>query len=88
MSDHTEPAYDIANCRTCQAPIIWATSSGGKRMPVDAEPVPDGNVELTLQPGAFVGPVAAVLTGPSLFEKPLRTAHFTTCPDAEQWRRR
>jgi hypothetical protein len=88
VTDQAEPEYDIAACRSCDAPIVWATSSGGKRMPVDALPVPDGNVELTLQPGSWVGPVAAVLTAPSLFAKPLRKAHFATCPAAEQWRKR
>lgn len=33
-------------CRSCDAPIIWATLPSGERMPLDALPVPDGNVLL------------------------------------------
>lgn len=88
MTARTDDGFDIATCRSCQAPIIWATSKGGKAMPVDAEPVDDGNVVLDERPGEYVGPVASVLTGPSLLGGPLRKAHFTTCPQAAQWRRR
>lgn len=84
----TEPTWVIANCRSCDAPIIWATSSGDRPMPVDAAITDDGNVELSMQPGRVVGPVATVVTGPTLFGKPRRKAHFATCKDAEQWRRR
>jgi hypothetical protein len=88
MSGRTPEGYDIAACRSCDAAIVWATSSGGKPMPVDAEVSDDGNVELSMQPGLFVGPVATVVTGPTLFGKPRRKAHFASCPAAEQWRRR
>jgi hypothetical protein len=88
VTGRTEEGYEIANCRSCSAPIIWATSSGGRPMPVDAEITEDGNVELSMQPGLYVGPVATVVTEPTLFGKPRRKAHFATCPVAEQWRRR
>jgi hypothetical protein len=88
VSGRTEEGYEIAACRSCDAAIVWATSSGGKPMPVDAEVSEDGNVELSMQPGLFVGPVATVVTGPTLFGKSRRKAHFATCKDAEQWRRR
>lgn len=88
MSARTDDGHELAACRSCHAPIIWATSKGGTAMPVDAEPVADGNVELTAQPGQWVGPVAVVLTAPSLFGLPLRKAHFTTCPEADTWRRK
>lgn len=39
-------------CASCGAPITWAITPAGKRMPVDAEPTPNGNVELT-----HLGPV-------------------------------
>lgn len=39
-------------CWTCKAPIYWAVSdSTGTPIPVDAEPVPDGNVLLSLVTG-------------------------------------
>jgi len=81
----TPEGFVIEACRTCNAPVVWATTRKGKAMPVDAAPVDDGNVELTAAgPGRVV---AAVLTGPSLMPTPLRKSHFATCPDAEEWRR-
>jgi hypothetical protein len=38
---------NTARCRSCNAEIVWASTAQGKFMPVDAESVPDGNVELT-----------------------------------------
>jgi hypothetical protein len=32
------------NCRSCEAPIVWAKTANNRRMPLDPEPVPDGNV--------------------------------------------
>jgi hypothetical protein len=86
LTDRTPEGYQIQACRSCNAPIIWA-STGTKTMPVDAEPTEEGNVELA--PGSLGrGVVATVLTGPALFAGPLRTAHFVSCPDAGEWRRR
>lgn len=87
MAERTPEGFEIQACRSCDAAIIWATTTGQKLMPVDAEPVADGNVEL--RPGHLGrGVVATVLTGPSLFGGPLRTSHFATCAQADQWRRR
>lgn len=77
--------FRVTACRSCDAPVIWATTTKGKAMLVDAEPSDDGNVELALRDGRAV---ATVLTGPSLLEGPLRTSHFATCPQADQWRQR
>src|SRR3972149_2281009 len=74
-------------CRSCDAPIYWAqTVSSGKAMPVDAEPVPDGNVVL-LDCG---GTVIARVLGRGETPPPgavLRRAHHSTCPQADPWRR-
>lgn len=73
-------------CRSCRAPIVWAETAGGKRMPVDAEPAPLGNIALTeLDDGrvhASVVAEGAVL----LTEQPLHLSHFATCPNADQHR--
>ena len=29
----------LSECRSCHAPIVWTTTSNGKRMPVDADPI-------------------------------------------------
>ena len=85
-ADVTTEGYRIEACRSCNAPVIWAATNGGKTMPVDAEPVDDGNVEL--RPGRYGGgAVATVLSGPPLFApSPLRKSHFATCPQADEWR--
>lgn len=76
--------FRTTTCRSCDARVIWATTSNGKAMPVDELPVDDGNVELALDVHGRA--VATVLTGPSLLGGPLRTSHFVSCPQADQWR--
>lgn len=86
MADRTPEGYRIDTCRSCNAPIIWATTTGRALMPVDVEPVDDGNVELHV--GESGRAYATVLTGPSLFGGPLRKSHFASCEQADEWRRR
>lgn len=93
--DPTEPA----KCRSCGADILWAKTRAGKNMPVDA--VPD-NRPLEQKGGGFVLTLRTVNAGKELHvEKyfpakhdvegqPARnryTAHWATCPNAEQHRR-
>jgi hypothetical protein len=81
-----------ATCGSCGAPIRWAVTVNGKRMPVDDQPVPDGNLVLSdPTPGAYA-PTAAHYVQPdqlTLFgdEPPRFTSHFATCPNADQHRR-
>lgn len=78
-------------CRSCDAPIIWATSAKtGKNMPVNAEPVKGGTIALDWShDGTVRANVLSVrqLAGAS-FGRPLRSSHFATCPQARQWRNR
>lgn len=80
----------IEHCRSCQAPIIWATSAAtGRAMPVDAEPFEGGNVELTEHPDPTASMVRAIVHAqPPLDAPPLRMAHHATCPQADTWRKR
>jgi hypothetical protein len=32
----------MANCSTCGAPVIWAITEHGARMPIDPDPVDEG----------------------------------------------
>ena len=79
--------YDTEQCRTCQSPIIWTTTTNGRDMPVDAEPAPGGNIALTFdevrQPQARI--VAAHL---AFGRTDLRLSHFVKCPQAPKWRQR
>lgn len=88
MFDLTEPSprhedLPTTPCRTCGTPIVWTVAaSTGKRMPVDAEPVADGNLWLGGR-----NPIRAhVLQGAQLRNRRLLPegkvyrSHFATCP--------
>jgi hypothetical protein len=84
-------AYRIEHCRGkhCDAPIIWAITAARKMMPVDAEPTPDGNVELSTEWPVHALPAATVYAQPPLGADALtlRLPHHATCPDAAEWKR-
>lgn len=70
----------MSSCRSCGAPIEWARTPKGKRIPLDVEPRPDGNL-------AFVAGELVNAAGlPPEVER--RVSHFATCPNAAQHRRR
>lgn len=77
-------------CRSCGASIIWAVTSTGRKMPLDAQPVPSsvktGRFRLTL------GPDDSVLAQfvPAYAEddaEDLHLSHFATCPQSPGWRK-
>lgn len=79
----------MSACRSCSRPITWATNTKtGKPMPIDPEPVVGGNVVLTGE-----GPHQAEVVGKAEVERRrglglrLHVSHFTTCPQAGDWRR-
>jgi len=71
MADH---------CRTCNAPILWAVTEKGKRMPLDAEPTPGGNL-------IVVDGIARVPRIDDEVPFLQYLSHFTTCPQASQHRK-
>lgn len=82
--------YPISQCRSCHKRIIWTTNlDSGKRMPVDADAAEHGNVILL---SGNDGPEARVLTKIELSKRPtkrdLYVSHFSTCPQARDWRQR
>lgn len=85
----TEPArFDVVECASCHAKIIWAMTGRAKRMPVDAAPVDGGSIQL-VDHGPGLAPEARVLTVAQQFGKKgtLHRSHFVTCPHASEWRR-
>jgi len=87
----------VSRCRACDAQIVWAVTEGGRRMPVDAELRPDGNIVLVHRE---VGrpPTVRVVGKPERDELAAQAArrgeelrlfvsHFASCPEAEQFRR-
>lgn len=70
----------MSECRSCGAPITWAITDNGKRIPLDAEPAPNGNLIL----------VDGVARTPRIDDDvPFLqyVSHFATCPNAQQHRR-
>jgi len=87
MADPT--GYPTAACESCPAPIIWAVTRNGRRMPVDRDPVKTGNVALTDRTHLGQPPLAEVLAAARCFgRRDLRESHFVTCPHSTVWRRR
>ena len=85
-------------CARCKAPVVWAeTAANGKPIPLDPEPVDDGNIALHKRRVGI--PVATVLGRRQLdalrgqavrFGPPLvlYRSHFASCPFADEFRRR
>jgi hypothetical protein len=73
--------------RGCSALAIWATTTNLRAMPVDVEPVPDGNVLLSWVGGAVRAEVVGSRNQARLFGKAARKSHFVTCPAAADFRR-
>ena len=72
-------------CARCKAPVMWAeTERNGKPIPLDPEPVPDGNLGIRDD-----GRVYHVAQGQGVLDLgvPLYKTHFATCPDADEHRR-
>lgn len=75
----------IDYCTSCGAPIIWAETSAGNRMPVDAVPTPRGMIKLYPAPDPGKAMIAIIVkAGP---EGERYTSHFATCAEAARHRR-
>jgi len=75
------PLASVATCSACGAPVVWATTAGGKRIPLDAAPDPDGNV-LLLSDGT------CSVVGQSKAGARRWIAHHATCTAVERQRLR
>jgi hypothetical protein len=66
-------------CPACEAPVVWAIGvATAMWMPLDADPAPDGTLELTSN---WDGHPRARKVSPKLAfgRKELRAPHLTTC---------
>lgn len=77
----------VTHCKAehCNTEIVWAETDRGRKMPVDVEPPADGsgNVELWLEGKT----IRATVHGREGTGAGMRVAHFTTCADAEPFRK-
>lgn len=77
-------------CRGCGARIVWIKTIGGKAMPCDADPV--AYKEKAGAPGKIVTPSGEVLSCDlDVLSKEATgigyVSHFSTCPQAQRFRR-
>lgn len=70
----------MAACRSCEAPIIWVTTVNGKRMPVDLNPVADGEWVV------INGRARRATADDDRLRRPRFRVHWATCTDADQYR--
>lgn len=78
--------FNVEPCRSCAAPVIWAVDEKGAKLPIDAEPVADGALQLEWRGGPL--PLARKVSVKLAFgRRNLRRSHFKSCPDAGSWRR-
>lgn len=80
----------MAECRSCGAPIVWVMiAKSGKKMPVDRDPVADGNIRLLATSHSDGTPLVAYVKRDDLETLPheRHVSHFATCPNAAEHRR-
>lgn len=68
----------MARCKSCSAEVVWAKTTAGKATPM--ERADDGT-------WIIVDGVVKQATSEDL-DKPLYRSHFSSCPQAKQWRQR
>lgn len=81
--------YPPGRCSSCDAPVIWALTTNGKKIPIDFEPALDGNIVLRRRTD---GALIALVPGPATvgledFHDERRKSHFATCPNAKRHRK-
>jgi hypothetical protein len=78
----------MSACRSCSAPLLWATTEHERKIPLDPEPYTGDDPR-----GLFVlryphGYAVAMATTPDAFPgEPVYRSHFATCPRADEHRR-
>jgi hypothetical protein len=65
----------MSECSSCGAPILWALTLNGKRIPLDVEPV-------KLPPGLF-----NVNADRAVTLRPAYQSHFASCPNSASHRK-
>lgn len=77
-------------CDYCTLPIVWACTVNDRRMPLDAGPVPTGNVLLLVDGPLLRATIVASPRARDILRReghPLRVTHRLSCPYVDQWAR-
>lgn len=77
----------MAKCRACGAPLLWALTVSGKKIPLDPEPYEgtDPRGLFVLRPGPRGEDVAHVDMG-TFPGEPRYRSHWATCTDPDRFR--
>lgn len=92
VTDRAELPDPDGTCKSCKAPMRWAVTATGRRMPIDSEPNANGNIVLEVLPaphGPTGAKVRALVIGPNdrVTQGVLQfRSHFATCSDAARFR--
>lgn len=84
------PGANVAQCKSCGAPVWWGCFVSGRSAPVDVEPVEGGNIRATGAMRVVHGtevPEIGVTSQASLLDEPRFVSHFGTCPHADEHRK-
>lgn len=73
-------------CRSCGAPVTWTLTVKGKRIPLNPEPVPDGNIVPVIIDGERRARVVTE-ANPAPDGVQRFKSHYATCPQADEWRK-
>jgi hypothetical protein len=77
-----------SECAFCKAHIVWArTAFNGTPISVDVLPDGDGSIVIEERGNRLIATVLPP-NDPRLAEESTYTAHHSTCPDQDQWRKR
>lgn len=68
----------VTRCSTCRAPIVWFLTRNGRKMPLDAVEVDDGDFVIVDDVAQRVPPFTVLDPDVQRF-----TSHFVTCPDRD-----
>lgn len=73
----------MSPCKKCGKPMRWVDTATGSHLPIDPDPVPDGNIMLLENGLCTIVP----LEERAACVAPLFKSHFATCPSASEFRR-
>lgn len=75
---------EFGTCKSCGAKMMWAVTENGKRIPLDLDPVSNGNMILVHGPDRSVV-TAHYLKKDEETTEDRYTSHFASCPQSKLW---
>ena len=83
MKREEMPANAVQRCASCGAEIVWVLTDRDKRMPVDADPAPEGTY--AVRRVGEVLRISVVSAKLAFGRRDLHRSHFVGCPQSRRW---